>query len=445
MFRENDKIGQYRLIKRLGVGGFGEVWLAKKRSLFITKQVAIKLPLEHQIDLDAIGKEAALWEQASGHPNVLPIIDADIYDGQVAIVSEYVDGGSLHDKLQKEGKLSLKNCVQMTIGILKGLEYLHSKGIIHRDLKPQNILLQGDTPRIADFGISRANTSSTQTAAGTPAYMAPEAFDGHRNVQTDIWAVGVIMYEMLFGRLPFSQNDMASLMKAIFFENLENFPFHTSVTLQSMITKSLAKNPKERYENATEMLEDLQSKFLEFELMMETKPNNSLENHRKVVGNENIGPRKQHYYFAHQGLREVISRNPKIFIREILQTNSKRLDFEWVRCATLSKPEDERFIEAKGLTSYLIYFSDKFYGAFVRFPQPERIVEAYFAAIIVSDFENTLDRKFRYITLEVGNSKNGIPRTILAEWTESSHKNYGTGPDPDPELFLSEIEEIVVR
>src|SRR5215211_8111165 len=114
MFQENDKIGQYKLVRRLGVGGFGEVWLARKRSLFITKQVAIKLPLEHQIDLDAIGKEASLWEQASGHPNVLPIIDADIYDGQVAIVSEFVDGGSLHDKLKTEEKLSLKTCIQMS-------------------------------------------------------------------------------------------------------------------------------------------------------------------------------------------------------------------------------------------------------------------------------------------------------------------------------------------
>src|SRR5687767_13899023 len=135
MFHEGQKIGLYTLVRKIDKGGFGEVWLAEKRSEFVTKKVAVKLPLDEQVDCDQIRQEATLWEKASGHPNVLPIIDADIYDGQVAIVSEYADGGSLAERLKKAGKFPVRQAVEMTVGILNGLEFLHSKRIIHRDIK----------------------------------------------------------------------------------------------------------------------------------------------------------------------------------------------------------------------------------------------------------------------------------------------------------------------
>ena len=173
MFQESQNIGGYKLLKKLGKGGFGEVWLAEKRSQFVTKKVAVKLPLDDQVDFESIRHEAELWEQASGHANVLPIIDADIIDGQVVIVSEYANGGSLANKLESEEKLPIKQAVEMTIGILNGLEFLHNKRIIHRDIKPANILLQGDNPRLADFGISRAMQTQaiSSTIIGTDAYV----------------------------------------------------------------------------------------------------------------------------------------------------------------------------------------------------------------------------------------------------------------------------------
>ena len=178
MFHENRQIGSYTLLRKLGKGGFGEVWLAERKSKFVTTKVAVKLPLDEQVDFDAIRQEAELWEQASGHANVLPIIDADIIDNQVIIVSEYADGGSLADKLKREGKFPIKQAVEMTIGILNGLEFLHNKRIIHRDIKPANILLQSDNPRLADFGISRAMQTHaiSSTIIGTEAYMSPESF-----------------------------------------------------------------------------------------------------------------------------------------------------------------------------------------------------------------------------------------------------------------------------
>jgi serine/threonine protein kinase len=260
MFRESQEIGQYKLIRKLGKGGFGEVWLAEKRSQFVTKRVAVKLPLDDQVNFEAIRQEATLWEQASGHANVLPIIDADVYDGQVVIVSEYADGGSLHDKLKTEGKLPIKQAVEMTIGILNGLEFLHNKRIIHRDIKPQNILLQGDTPRLADFGISRAmqTTAISSTIIGTDAYMSPEAFDGKRSVQTDIWAVGVVLYQLLKGILPFPQEHPSERMFAIIQKDFEPLSGEIPFGLQQIIKKALAKLPENRFTTASQMRDDLQ-------------------------------------------------------------------------------------------------------------------------------------------------------------------------------------------
>jgi serine/threonine protein kinase len=253
----NQQIGPYRLIKRLGLGGFGEVWLAEKQTKFVTKKLAVKLPVQDQVDSEAVKHEATLWEQASGHPNVLPIIDADEYDGQIVIVSEYAPDGSLADLLKHQGRLSVEKSVEMIDGILAGLEYLHSRNIVHRDLKPDNVLLQGATPRLADFGISRVLrttvTSSSVNLAGTPFYMAPEAFDKKRNEQTDIWAIGVIFYEILTGKRPFDEDNLINLVSAIATKEPEPLPDNVPRWIIHLIFKALAKKPENRYKTAHEM------------------------------------------------------------------------------------------------------------------------------------------------------------------------------------------------
>lgn len=124
--------------------------------------------------------------------------------------------------------MPVEKSVETTLQILDGLEFLHSRNIIHRDLKPANILLQGSTPRLADFGISRAlrATASSQSSnvSGTFAYMPPKGFDGRRSVQTDIWSVGVNLYQFLTGKLPFPQREPSALIAAIIMREYEPLP-----------------------------------------------------------------------------------------------------------------------------------------------------------------------------------------------------------------------------
>ncbi len=255
------KLGPYRLLNRIGRGAFGIVWLAEKQSSIVTTRFALKLSRDEEIDLEAFKREATIWVQASGHPNVLPIIEADIYDEQAVIVSEYVPDGSLAAWLkQPEGHArSIETACEIIDGVLAGLAHLHERRIIHRDLKPDNILMQRDTPRLTDFGIARLLRSGSYSTnvSGTLAYMAPEAFDGKRNERTDIWAVGVIFYQLLTGRLPFSQPDIASLIAAITRHDSMPLPEEVPEELREVVSKALRRDPNERYATAAEMRRDL--------------------------------------------------------------------------------------------------------------------------------------------------------------------------------------------
>ncbi len=267
MFRENSQIGPYTLIRKLGRGGFGEVWLAERRAKFVTTKVAVKLPLQEQVDPEAIKQEATLWEQASGHPNVLPIIDADEYDGQIVIVSEYAPDGSLEQQLKENGPMNISQALYTTVDILSGLDFLHSRRIIHRDLKPANILLQGETPRLSDFGISRALrtgvSSDSKNVSGTFTYMAPEAFDGKRSVQTDIWSAGVNLYRFLTGKFPYPQKEPTALIAAIMMQEPEPLPADIPREIRQIIAKAMAKKPEDRYSSAGEMRDELRKIAIE--------------------------------------------------------------------------------------------------------------------------------------------------------------------------------------
>ena len=256
-------IGPYALVRSLGRGGFGEVWLAERRSSLLTVRVALKLPIVDVADIDQIRQEAQLWLQASGHPNIVPVLDAEVYDGQVAIASEYIAGGTLTAWLEKHGGTapSTDAAISKTISILSGLDYLHRAGLIHRDLKPDNVLLQDGAPRLTDFGLARyvhvADPSGN--ISGTPRYMAPETFNGSFSIASDLWSVGVVLYEMLSGAPPFQSRDIMDLISAI--QTREPGPLSAAIPkrYRDALSRLLAKSPGDRYVSAAEALAVFQS------------------------------------------------------------------------------------------------------------------------------------------------------------------------------------------
>jgi serine/threonine protein kinase len=268
------KLGPYTLVSKIGRGAFGVVWLAERRSSIATTRFALKLPRDEDIDLEAFKQEATIWLQASGHPNVVPMIEAEIYDEQLVIVSEYVPDGSLAGWLeQHSGRApSIETASELIDGVLAGLVHLHGRRIIHRDLKPDNILLQHETPRLADFGIARLlkTGSHSSNVSGTFAYMAPEAFDGKRNEQTDVWSAGVIFYQMLAGRLPYDQPDTPSLVAAILLNDPPPLPESVPEVLRLLVMKALQREPDQRYATAKEMRRDLRE--VEHKLWQRAQP-----------------------------------------------------------------------------------------------------------------------------------------------------------------------------
>jgi len=256
-------------LKFLGRGAFGEVWLAERASAIVKTRCALKLALDAVVDLKAIRREGELWRRGGSHPNILPLFEADLYDGQVVIASEHAPDGSLARWLvSHEGKApTVESAIEMTMGILAGLEHLHVRSIIHRDLKPANILMQANVPRLADFGLARlAGQSATVTSlAGTLAFMAPEAFDGKRSVQTDLWSVGIILYQLLVGRLPFPEREATSVMKSILTRSPRRLPATVPHAVRAIVLSALQKNPAQRFPSSADMRAALRDSLRQIE------------------------------------------------------------------------------------------------------------------------------------------------------------------------------------
>src|SRR5665213_3527015 len=254
-------IGPYLLIGRLGAGGFGEVWLAERSGRLACTKVALKLPRNFTASEEEVRREAHAWVQAGGHPNVIPIFEADIYQGRLVIVSEYAEEGSLAGWLERQKHVVASVAAEMLDGILGGLIHLHNRGVIHRDLKPANVLLQGGKPRLTDFGLAKVVSGITSSGhvAGTPRYMAPEAFEGVYSAQVDIWAAGIILYELLTGTAPFPQREYAALVEAILTKNPDPLPPSVPPRIGDIVRIALAKRSEERFESAVAMRMALQT------------------------------------------------------------------------------------------------------------------------------------------------------------------------------------------
>jgi len=259
------KIGKYEKLDVLGHGVSGIVYLAWDTML--GKHVALK-----EISLQS-GDEARFLEEARvldrlRHPNIVQVNGVDKIDGHMVIDMEYVKGTNLHEYMRRVGKLPVREALSIAVQICGALDFAHSQNTIHRDIKPANVLITSEgTAKIGDFGLAEIlGSGSYAGGAGTYAYMAPEDFGAEERSdwRSDIWAVGVTLYEMLTGRRPFQAakaKDPFSWKQAVEEDSppsvCESDP-SLPRELGQVISRSLAKNKHERYQSAGEMRGDIE-------------------------------------------------------------------------------------------------------------------------------------------------------------------------------------------
>jgi len=209
---------RYRILEPIGAGGSSQVYLAQDTAL--GREVAVKL-LDPQAAADGtlrklFVKEARALAQLT-HPNIVAVYDVGEVDGLPFIVMEHVAGSSLKQRIERSGALPLADAVRLTDEIANGLAFAHSRGIIHADLKPSNILLDlNDQPKICDFGIARtpAEDSDSPQLFATALYVAPERVEGRpASVASDVYGLGLVVYEMLVGKPPFTSGNAAVLLR----------------------------------------------------------------------------------------------------------------------------------------------------------------------------------------------------------------------------------------
>ena len=259
MFLLGQTVGKYQILSNLGSGGFGTVFLA--RDTWIDKKVALKVPHRQTGDAEDLLQEPRLLA-ALDHPNIVGIMTAERVDGVFFIVMEYVKGESLEAILDREKVLNTPEAINYVVQILKGVDHAHRATILHRDLRPANVLVsESGILKVADFGTSRLlEKSHATTVIGSPPYMAPEHFQGRAVLASDIYSVGVILYQMLTGTLPYFSPNPAQIERLVAQgrctpPRLRNL--HVPKELSDIVMKAMAPDLAERYQRASELLEDL--------------------------------------------------------------------------------------------------------------------------------------------------------------------------------------------
>jgi len=259
-------IGHYRIVEKIGAGGMGEVYLADDTEL--SRRVAIKL-LSAEMTLDPQWKERFRREaQAAAklnHPNIVVIHEISEFQGRPYMVMEYLGGGSLRDEID-EKQLPLEQVVEIAIQLSEGLHAAHSAEIVHRDIKPGNVL-RDDTGRykLVDFGLAAMSGGEQLTEAGsilgTIGYMSPEQVHGEGgDASSDIFAFGVVLYEMITGKHPFRGNNQAATIHAILYDQpnpVTDVRPETHQELSEVVGKAMAKDRSNRYGQTSQLLTDL--------------------------------------------------------------------------------------------------------------------------------------------------------------------------------------------
>lgn len=336
--------GRYRILKSIGRGGMADVYLANDLILE-GEEVAIKvLRTNYQTDQIAVTRfqrEARAMAELS-HPNIVSIRDIGEEDGQQFLVMEYVDGPDLKRYIQEKAPLANADVVRIMEEVLSAMSLAHEKGIIHRDLKPQNILLTKDgTVKVTDFGIAVAfaETSLTQTNSmlGSVHYLSPEQARGSKaTVQSDIYAMGIMLFEMLTGHIPYDGDSAVTIALQHFQKPLPSIrEVNPDVpqALENVVIKATAKRLSDRYKSTYEMSRDLMSCLsfnrsreakLIFSDISDTKPLPKIESNTANTSAEDLIKATDTKKKASSNKKAPVAPKPKSKVKQVSHRKRKR-------------------------------------------------------------------------------------------------------------------------
>ena len=260
MFFRGQIIGKYKILSTIGSGGFGTVYLAE--DTWIDKKVALKVPHKQDVDFGELLREPRLLASLN-HPNIVTILTAEKQENVFFIVMEFVPGETLETIITREGALDVGRALDFTCQICNAVDHAHRQGVLHRDLRPSNVLVTDNgMAKVADFGTSRFLEIAAHgtTVIGSPPYMAPEQFHGKAVFASDIYSVGVTMYQMMTGMLPYdspSPADLDRLMRGdlLTAPRLRNSKIPKAIS--DVIMKAMAPEIHARYQRAGELLDDV--------------------------------------------------------------------------------------------------------------------------------------------------------------------------------------------
>ena len=263
-----ERIDYYEIEAPLGEGGFAATYLA--RDVRDGRRVVLKWPDESLLGdptvFEHFRREMAITRQFH-HPNIQAAVDREEPRSAPYLILEYIDGTPLHRLVRERGRLPVEETVAIGRQVAAGLQYLHERHVYHRDLKPENVIVTASgTAKIIDFGIALMDGARRMTwrwltnASGTPAYMAPEQIQGKRgDARTDLYAFGVMLYELLKGRPPYGSpgEDPLAVMQQHLSGHADSLPGNVPAGLVGVIRKCMRRNPDERYQDAAALLADL--------------------------------------------------------------------------------------------------------------------------------------------------------------------------------------------
>lgn len=353
---------RYEIVSKIGAGGMSDVYKAKDHIL--GRFVAIKvLKQEFSEDRNFVTKFRTEAQSAAGleHPNIVNIYDVGSEDGLHYIVMEHVEGITLKTYIEKKGQLSFKESVSIAIQVSRGIEAAHNKNIIHRDIKPQNIIISTEGKvKVTDFGIARAASANTigSDVMGSVHYASPEqARNGFVDNRSDIYSLGILMYEMVTGRVPFDGDTTVAVAIQHLQEEMvppSTFAPELPVSMEKIILKCAQKNPDRRYQTIADLLADLRKALISPEEDFVEMVSPLVNGKTKVISAEELSAIKETAAVKSDDEEEKPAPKPVVKTPSVVEDEDEEDDEEYDDEEDALDPKLDRVVSIMGILAALL-------------------------------------------------------------------------------------------